>query len=133
MHGGYGKYRYMYRLTIVSEFAAAHNLRNYDGECEKLHGHNWKVEASITAKELDSIGLALDFKVLKGKTEEILKGLDHVYLNEIPPFNMENPSSENLARFIFKKLSKVINNEKVKVSMVKVWESERAGASYEED
>lgn len=128
-----GKEKYMYKLTIIKEFASAHNLRNYNGECEALHGHNWKVEATITAKELDNIGIALDFKLLKQKTEDILKEFDHKYLNEIPPFNLENPSSENLARYIFKKLSKALNNENIKVSIIKVWESERASASYYED
>ncbi|MBI5682882.1 MAG: 6-carboxytetrahydropterin synthase QueD [Deltaproteobacteria bacterium] len=123
----------MYRLTILSEFAAAHNLRNYNGECEKLHGHNWKVEVSITANELDSIGIALDFKILKQRTLDVLKGFDHVHLNEIPPFDTQNPSSENLAQYIFKELSKVSNNENIRVSMVKVWESERAAATYYED
>lgn len=123
----------MYELKIQSEFSAAHNLRGYEGECEKLHGHNWKVEASLLAKNLDNIGIALDFKILKKETEKLIKNFDHKYLNDIPPFDKENPSSENIARIIFKKLSNVLNNENIKISKVTVWESERAAATYYEE
>ncbi len=122
----------MYELTIQSEFSAAHNLRDYEGECEKLHGHNWKVEVYLQAKELNSIGLAIDFKVLKKETEKILKNFDHRYLNELPPFDKENPSSENLARFIFAELSNTLNSENIKISKIRVWESEKAAAAYYE-
>ncbi|MBI5893939.1 MAG: 6-carboxytetrahydropterin synthase QueD [Deltaproteobacteria bacterium] len=123
----------MYELKIQSEFSAAHNLRGYEGECEKLHGHNWKVEASLLAKDLDNIGIALDFKILKKETEKLIKNFDHKYLNEIPPFDKENPSSENIARIIFKKLSDVLNNENIKISKITVWESEKAAATYYEE
>lgn len=123
----------MYELKIQLEFSAAHNLRGYEGECEKLHGHNWKVEASLLAKNLDNIGIALDFKIFKKETEKIIKTLDHKYLNDIPPFDKENPSSENIARIIFKKLSDALNNENIKISKVTVWESERAAAAYYEE
>jgi len=96
----------MYELTILSDFAAAHNLRGYEGECENLHGHNWKVEVMVTSKELNKIGLAVDFRVLKKMLEGILEKLDHKYLNEILPFDKENPSSENIARYIFNQFKK---------------------------
>ncbi|MFQ5900967.1 MAG: 6-carboxytetrahydropterin synthase QueD [Thermodesulfobacteriota bacterium] len=120
----------MYELNIITDFSAAHSLRNYKGKCEALHGHNWKIEVYVQAKELDSIGLALDFKVLKRETDRLLDGLDHVCLNEISPFNEINPSSENIARVLFEQLSNVINKEGVKVSKVRVWESDRAAAAY---
>lgn len=123
----------MYELTIQTYFSAAHNLRGYEGECEKLHGHNWKAEVYIQAKNLDNIGLAIDFKTLKKETEKIIKNLDHKYLNEIPPFDKENPSSENIARIIFEKLSNALNNENIKISKVTVWESEMAAAAYYEE
>ncbi|MFQ5330346.1 MAG: 6-carboxytetrahydropterin synthase QueD, partial [Thermodesulfobacteriota bacterium] len=94
----------MYELKVVSEFASAHKLRGYDGECEKLHGHNWRVEAVVTVDLLDPVGLAVDFKDLKKLLNGILDGLDHCYLNELEPFQSENPSSENLARFIYREL-----------------------------
>ncbi|HBO83554.1 MAG: 6-carboxytetrahydropterin synthase QueD [Deltaproteobacteria bacterium GWC2_42_11] len=122
----------MYELTIISDFSAAHRLMGYEGECENLHGHNWKVEVSVRVKELDNIGLAIDFKTLKFELEKVVEKLDHKYLNEIPPFDRENPSSENIARFIFNELAKSLNSSSIMVSKVKVWESERAAAAYYE-
>lgn len=122
----------MYELTITSDFAAAHNLRQYDGECENLHGHNWKVEVVIVSNRLDKIGLAVDFKVLKRILKAILDKLDHKYLNEIPPFDKENPSSENLARYIFKQFKTALKNKGVRPAKVKVWESDNACAAYYE-
>lgn len=122
----------MYELTILSDFSSAHNLRCYEGECEKLHGHNWKVELSIASRNLDARGLAIDFKVLKKMLEDILKTMDHKYLNEIPPFDKENPSSENIARHIFARMKKAVKGHGVKVASVKVWESDNASATYYE-
>lgn len=122
----------MYELTILSGFAAAHNLRCYEGECEKLHGHNWKVETTVASKKLDSIGLAVDFKTLKRTLEDIMETMDHKYLNEIPPFDRENPSSENIAKYIFRQYKKALRVKGVNVAKVKVWESENAAATYYE-
>lgn len=122
----------MYELTITSDFAAAHNLRQYEGECENLHGHNWKVEVTVESKGLNKIGLAIDFKILKKILKDILDKLDHKYLNKIPPFNKENPSSENLARYIFKQFKTALKNKGVKPAKVKVWESDNACAAYYE-
>ncbi|PLX81937.1 MAG: 6-carboxytetrahydropterin synthase QueD [Desulfuromonas sp.] len=123
----------MYHLTIHSHFAAAHNLNNYQGECENLHGHNWKVEVTVGARELDKAGLGIDFKVLKQETKDILNDLDHKYLNELPPFTETSPSSENIARHLFQRLSERLNNDNVRVEKVNVWESDYACASYTED
>lgn len=120
----------MFRLKISTSFASAHNLINYQGECENLHGHNWKVEVSVTAKALDKAGLGIDFKILKAETNKLLKTLDHKYLNELPPFSELSPSSENIAQYLFHELGKSLDNENVKVEMVTVWESDFAGASY---
>ncbi len=123
----------MYRLTIHTHFAAAHNLINYQGDCENLHGHNWKVEVTVSARELDKAGLGIDFKVLKRETNEVLDLLDHKYLNEIEPFVTNSPSSENIARFLFETLGKRLNNGNVTVYKVNVWESDNACASYRAD
>ncbi|MDY0268009.1 6-carboxytetrahydropterin synthase QueD [Trichloromonas sp.] len=120
----------MYRLKIHTHFAAAHNLINYQGDCENLHGHNWKVEVTVTARELDKAGLGIDFKILKRETKAVLDLLDHKYLNEIEPFVNNSPSSENIARFLFEKLSPRLNTDNVTVYEVNVWESEYACASY---
>ncbi len=122
----------MYRLKIHSSFAAAHCLIHYQGECENLHGHNWKVEVAVTAKELDKAGLGIDFKVLKTETNKLLKTLDHKYLNDLPPFLNLSPSSENIARYLYNELSTSLNNGNIQVDMVTVWESDFASASYYE-
>jgi 6-pyruvoyltetrahydropterin/6-carboxytetrahydropterin synthase len=123
----------MYHLTIHTHFAAAHNLVNYQGECENLHGHNWKVEITVATRELNKAGLGIDFKILKQETKRILGLLDHKYLNEIPPFIELSPSSENIARYLFEKLAATFNDPNVKVEKVNVWESDYACASYTED
>ncbi len=123
----------MYNLKIITSFSAAHNLMNYDGDCENLHGHNWKVEVTVKARELDKSGLGIDFKILKAQTKKLLGTLDHKYLNELEPFLEASPSSENIARYLFEKLEKVLNNENVMVDSVNVWESDNACASYTRD
>ena len=120
----------MYHLMIRTHFAAAHNLINYQGDCENLHGHNWRVEVTVSARELDKAGLGIDFKVLKKQTNQLLDLLDHKHLNELEPFLEVSPSSENICRFLHERLSKVLNNENVQVEKVTVWESENACASY---
>jgi len=123
----------MYRLTIQTQFAAAHNLVNYQGDCENLHGHNWKVEVRVAARELDKSGLGIDFKVLKRRTNEVLDGLDHKYLNKLEPFLELSPSSENIARYLFEQLGELLNTDNVTVEQVNVWESDNACASYSLD
>ena len=122
----------MYTLKIITSFAAAHCLINYQGDCENLHGHNWRVEVSITAKELDKAGLGVDFKIMKAETNSLLKSLDHKYLNELSPFIGISPSSENIACFLYKELSIKLNNDNLKIQMITVWESDFASASYYE-
>jgi 6-pyruvoyltetrahydropterin/6-carboxytetrahydropterin synthase len=122
----------MYRLKIFSSFASAHNLINYQGECENLHGHNWKVEVSVSARELDKAGLALDFKLLKSETNSLLKTLDHKYLNQLHPFIETSPSSENIAHYLYKELAKKLNDGNISVEEITVWESDSACASYYE-
>ncbi|HQO77373.1 MAG TPA: 6-carboxytetrahydropterin synthase, partial [Thermodesulfobacteriota bacterium] len=105
-----------------------------DGPCETLHGHNWKVVAAVKAQELDHLGMVVDFKVLKQALKSIIERMDHTYLNEVPPFDRLNPTSEHIARFIFYELGKVINDDRKRVSEIRVWESEGSLARYcEED
>ncbi|MGA7827329.1 MAG: 6-carboxytetrahydropterin synthase QueD [Geobacteraceae bacterium] len=122
----------MYQLKITCNFASAHNLMHYQGDCENLHGHNWKVEVSVTAHELDKAGLGIDFKKLKAETKTLLKTLDHKYLNELEPFKSVSPSSENIARYIYQELSRTLNNENIRVESITVWESDIACAKYYE-
>ena len=122
----------MYELKIVSQFAAAHQLRGFHGGCEYLHGHNWKVEVFVSGQNLQEDGLLIDFRVIKEKTATLLNGLDHKFLNELEPFTTLNPSSENMARHIFEFLSRALNTENIRVSRITVWESDTACASYTE-
>lgn len=118
----------MYEVTVLADFSAAHSLRGYAGKCEKLHGHNWKVEVSLSKKNLDKLGMVMDFKVLKKVLNEILKTVDHSYINDVPYFKKVNPTSENIAEFIYRNL----RNALVPVGKVKVWETDSSSASYSE-
>lgn len=120
----------MYELVVESKFAAAHQLRGYDGKCEKLHGHNWRVTMAVTAERLNDQGLAVDFHDLKRSLLEVLNPLEHAFLNDIFPFTEINPSSENLAKWIYDNMAKKLNDGNVEVSSVTVWESDTASASY---
>ena len=119
-----------YELKIETAFAAAHNLLHYCGQCENLHGHNWKIEIYIRGSELDKSGMLLDFKILKEKTNAILDTLDHTYLNELPVFAGKSPSSELIAEYIFTTLEKELADLPVTVHKVTAWESEKAAASF---
>ena len=123
----------MYELTVEVGFAAAHQLRGYKGNCENLHGHNWRVQINMTADRLNEIDIVMDFRDLKKVAREVVAPLDHVLLNDVFPFTEKNPTSENIAKWIFDSLKKKINNGTVRVAAVTVWESESASASYYED
>ena len=120
----------MYELKIITEFSAAHNLRNFRGKCEALHGHNWKVEVVLSGNNLDDSGVVLDFAEVKAATSEIMSEIDHRYLNDLPFFVENNPSSENIARYIFHRLQQRIDNDRVRIKRVTAWESQDACASY---
>ncbi|MDA8079750.1 MAG: 6-carboxytetrahydropterin synthase QueD [Nitrospiraceae bacterium] len=123
----------MYELTVEVGFAAAHQLRGYKGKCENLHGHNWRVQINVLAERLNEVDIAIDFHDLKRISGEIVAPLDHAFLNDVFPFTEKNPSSENIAKWIFDSLKKKINNDNLRVAAVTVWESETASASYYED
>ncbi|MFO7576322.1 MAG: 6-carboxytetrahydropterin synthase QueD [Pelovirga sp.] len=120
----------MYHLSILTSFAAAHNLLHYQGDCENLHGHNWKVEVTVSTEMLDKSGLGIDFKILKKHTREVMNYLDHKYLNDLDAFKGISPSSEQIARFIFERVEESLQAYEVSVDKVTVWESDNAYASY---
>ena len=120
----------MYQVSIQTYFSAAHSLRNYKGKCENLHGHNWKVEVTVSSKTLDDTGMVIDFTALKKKTSAIITQLDHSHLNEIPHFVKRNPSSENIAAYIFNLLEEELKDTNVRLTKVSVWESDTSKASY---
>jgi len=117
----------MYRVKTYMYFSSAHNLRNYNGNCENLHGHNWKVEAILQGDKLDSVGMLVDFKILKKTLKNILDELDHKYLNDVDYFKDVNPTSENMAQYVYNRLKE---NFGELVYKVVVWESENAAAEY---
>lgn len=124
----------MYELMIETSFASAHQLRGYKGKCENLHGHNWRVQVYVSAQHLNSIDIAIDFHDLKRLTNEVVNQLDHKELNKVFPFTEINPSSENIAKWIFDNLKKKIAEYKgVTLTAVTVWESDTASVTYTED
>ena len=122
--------RSMYEIRIKGDFAAAHNLRDVGGKCESLHGHNFTVEVAVESEDLNELGMVMDFRLLKAKTRAILDELDHRYLNELPFFQGINPSSENLAAYIFAEIARQVDQGSRRVSWVSVWESETSRATY---
>jgi 6-pyruvoyltetrahydropterin/6-carboxytetrahydropterin synthase len=120
----------MYELRVITQFAAAHKLRNFKGKCEKLHGHNWRIEVIVEGEKLNDAGLLIDFKEVKDDTNRVLEELDHSFLNELSQFKDQNPSSENIAAYIFEKLSSKLNDNQIKVTKVTAWESDSASTSY---
>ena len=121
----------MYELMVEVHFDAAHQIAGSGGRCEKLHGHTWKVEVFVQGKELDEEGLLVDFAGLKEIASRWVRKLDHQYLNDVLP-DM-NPTTENIARYLFRKVQGEIDSEGLKVSRVRVWEARDACASYQED
>lgn len=122
-----------YTLKVVSDFAAAHTLRNYPGACSRMHGHNWKLEVEVTATRLDEAGMGIDFKIIRRAAREVADRLDHHYLNEIAPFDEVNPTAENIAGYFYQELSKRLNSGSLKVSAITLWETERACVRYSEE
>lgn len=119
----------MYEITVRKTFSAAHTL-NIGDKREDLHGHNFKVEATVASEKLNADGLVLDFRVLKKWVNEILEDLDHTFLNDLPPFSNTSPTAENIARFIYNRLEKNTVPMDLKVSRIAVWESENSKAVY---
>ena len=122
----------MFVLKIVTDFASAHSLRDYPGDCSRLHGHNWQVEVMVSSQVLDESGIAIDFREIKKQTKAGVKRLDHQYLNEIKPFDVLNPTAENIAKYLFDEITILVNDENVKVKEVLIWETPRSAVTYSE-
>lgn len=120
----------MYTLTVKSHFDAAHALHGYPGECRNLHGHTWDVEVSVEGTELDEVGILYDFKDLKADLNAVLADYDHVYLNDVAPFDAINATAENLARVVWERLEPRFEGTGVRLCEVAVWESPIAKLTY---
>ena len=122
-----------YTLKVVSDFAAAHQLLGYPGECSRVHGHNWKLEVEVLATELDDIGMGIDFKAIKQAARQATDRLDHRHLNELEPFKTSNPTAENIASHLYREISSRLNGPRIRVVAVTLWETERACVRFTEE
>ena len=120
-----------YEITVETTFSASHQLRGYRGDIEPLHGHNFRVEASVVARKLDRLGLGVDFLELEKDLRDILASYDHRHLNELPPFDELNPTTENMARWLFERLEQKMVPRGLEVRRVRIWEAPTYSASYE--
>ena len=120
----------MYELKIITHFSAAHQLKAFQGACESLHGHNWKIEVYVTSNVLDDAGVVIDFRILKDHVYTIMERLDHKFLNDLAPFSDTNPSSENIAKYVAEELIPLLDKPEINVSRVTAWESDNACATY---
>lgn len=118
----------MFELCIKGDIASAHYLRGYEGKCKNLHGHTWKIEIYLQSHQLDAIGMVADFAILKKQLKEFLMSVDHVCLNDLPFFKDVNPTTENLAKYIYQNFGRVI--APLKLSKIQVWESDLCSVTY---
>jgi 6-pyruvoyltetrahydropterin/6-carboxytetrahydropterin synthase len=123
----------MYEISVEKHFDAAHFLRGYQGKCEALHGHRYRVVVRVKASRLDDIGLAYDFTDLKRYLNDILSRFDHTCLNDVAPFDRINPSAENIAATIYDELNTKLSAEPITLSGVEAWESPQTGVIYTPD
>ncbi len=123
----------MYEVAVEQEFDAAHYLRGYQGRCENIHGHRFRVVARVRAKGMDDIGMAYDFTKLRQHLGQVAGRFDHVCLNDTPPFDRINPSSENIASTIFRELQVMLGGTGVSLHSIQVWESPHSSVIYSPD
>lgn len=120
----------MFELRVEVDFPAGHHLKGYAGDCARPHGHNWRVEAFMHSAELDSVGMAIDFRIFKESLRKIIAPWDHQDLNELSDFSTLNPTAEWLSKIVFEKLSQSLNSKTSWVHRVTVWENDRCSATY---
>lgn len=121
----------IYVVKVKQEFAAAHWLKDYPGNCSQIHGHTWEAEVTLSGSNLDHMGMLVDFRAVRAALRDIIGRYDHRLLNELEPFDMLNPTAENLARIIYEQMQAVFTD--LRVVAVEVWEGAAASASYRGD
>ncbi len=122
----------MYKINVTSHFSAAHSLREYPGLCKNLHGHNWKVRIALNCQKVDELGMAVDFTLAKKWLDDLMTELDHKNLNDIKPFDEINPTSENIAKYLYHRLKSMVDIDGCQVAEIEVWESEKSSVVYSE-
>lgn len=120
----------MFELRVKVDFPAAHHLEGYPGDCARPHGHNWVVEVFARSKGLDSIGMAMDFRKLKGAAKELIAPWDHQDLNELDDYRNLPPTAENIAKLSYERLSEVLDSGNTWIDRVTVWENDRCSATF---
>jgi len=120
----------MFEISVEYSFAAGHALRGYKGKCENAHGHNYKVQVMVTGSQLNSTGLLMDFVDLRATIKALVERLDHRFLNDLPPFDQQNPSAENIAKYFADTLSPQVSAAGLRLSAVTVWETDTTSATY---
>ncbi len=121
----------MFEISVEETFAAGHSLRNYHGKCEKLHGHNYRVQVTLEGETLNEAGLLVDFVDLKRTLHATVERLDHEFLNELPPFDVINPSAANMAKYFCDEVSKSLPpGGGIRVACVRLWETDTSIAAY---
>lgn len=123
----------MYTIFKDYTFAAAHRIRGHTGGCENLHGHNYRVRVHVAADELDRLGMVIDFADLKKVLEEVAGPFDHRVVNEVPPFDERNTTAELLSSYFFDEIARRIDDDRVRLTEVEVWENDRSAARYRRD
>ncbi len=122
----------MFEISVDETFAAGHALRGYKGKCENIHGHNYRVRVTLSGQQLDSVGMLYDFVHLKKVIQEVIRSLDHRFLNDFSPFDVVNPSAENIARHIYEETAKQLREEPngAGITSITVWETDTTAATY---
>ena len=120
----------MFKVSKEMMISATHRVREHQGGCERIHGHNWKIIVTVGAKELNLMGMVIDFKDLKNTMHKVIMPMDHNDINTYKPFDVVNPTSENLAKYIFDEMSKELNDDRKKITEVKVYETDTSAATY---
>ncbi len=121
----------MFEVSVEETFAAGHALRNYRGKCENQHGHNYRVQVTFSGPELDDTGLLVDFVAIKKLMQTVVDKLDHQYLNDVAPFDVLNPSAENMAKYFYDEISGGLEHSTpAKLGQVKIWETDTSSATY---
>jgi len=120
----------MYQISIKRHFDAAHFVRDYPGNCAKIHGHRWIVILNIESEQVNELGLTVDFRSMKGAVDAVIDEFDHTLLNDHEQFQYENPTTENICRYLYEHLTDQVEELGSSLASVEVWESPTAGVKY---